>query len=65
MMACCCRLIQPEKSRRKKVSGGGSGSMAGSLTQVHVGSKVAYRRVGRVEVPLRFLGEVVNGHSEV
>ena len=39
MTACCCRLIQPEKSRRKKASGGGSGSIGGSLTQVRVGSK--------------------------
>jgi hypothetical protein len=32
-------LIQPEKSRRKKASGGGIGSIAGSLTQVRFGSK--------------------------
>src|SRR5262245_13716588 len=33
MTACWCRLIQPENNRRKKVSGDGSGSMAGSLPQ--------------------------------
>src|SRR3989442_13456074 len=46
MTACCCRLIQPEKSTRKKASGGGSGSMGGSLTQVRSGSKASY--CGRV-----------------
>src|SRR6267142_7137768 len=30
MTACWCRLIQPENSRTKKVSGGGSRSMAGA-----------------------------------
>ena len=28
MTACCCRLTQPENSRSRKASGGGSGSMA-------------------------------------
>src|SRR5215472_7652182 len=28
MTACCCRLTQPEKSRQKKASGGGNGSIA-------------------------------------
>jgi hypothetical protein len=32
-------LIQPEKSRRKKASGGGSGSIGRSLTQMRIGSK--------------------------
>ena len=42
MTACCCRLIQPERSRRGKASGGGSGFMGESLTQVRSGSKALY-----------------------
>jgi galactose mutarotase-like enzyme len=39
MAACCCRLIQPESIRRKKASGGGSGSIPRSLTQVRIDSR--------------------------
>src|SRR5712692_9353208 len=55
MAACWCRLTQPEKSRRKKPSGGDSGSMAEACPKGRPGSRGAsleYRRLAdRAEVP--------------
>src|SRR6266852_559221 len=55
MTACWCRLTQPEKERRKKASGGGSGSMAEACPRGRPGSRGAslrYRRpADQAEVP--------------
>src|SRR5262245_57998643 len=39
MASCCCRLIQPDTSRRKKASGGGSRSIAEVWPSSHPGSR--------------------------
>ena len=47
MTACWCRLTQPEKRRRKKANGGGSGSMAEAWPRGRSGARGAslgYRR---------------------
>ena len=36
MTSCCCRLIQPEKSRNRNASGGGSRSIDGSVTHMRI-----------------------------
>src|SRR4029450_10651873 len=52
MTACWCRLIQPENSRRKKVSGGGSESMAEELAS----APSAVQRGARLAIVRRHTG---------